>query len=197
MEEVTFGTVTYPPPPMPRAHLFFQCRAQTTMRMRAVRTMTSTGTRTAARTMSESRNTRVNTTQQCAPPGKQSSGGLPHLCRCEEASWYFGYLAGACFGWPGGGALYVQMVGCDDRWVRSPTSYLVALLLHRNVSCFFLFPALISNPGLARPHPHIPVERGHPSSSNLRAILWCHRVGFTLTKRASIGGIKLFLTSST
>lgn len=46
-------------------------------------------------------------------------------------------------------------------------------------------------------HHHIPTGTAHPSSSILSAILWCHRVGFTLTKRASIGGMKLFLTSST
>ena len=34
-----------------------------------------------------------------------------------------------------------------------------------------------------------------PSSSSLRLILWYHWVGFILTYRASIGGMKLFLTS--
>lgn len=39
-------------------HLFLQCRAQTTIRMRAVRAMTKTGTRTAASATSESGKTR-------------------------------------------------------------------------------------------------------------------------------------------
>lgn len=42
-------------------YLFLQCHAQTTIKMRAVRTMTNTGTRTAASATSKSRSTTINT----------------------------------------------------------------------------------------------------------------------------------------
>lgn len=44
-------------------------------------------------------------------------------------------------------------------------------------------------------HLYLPAGIWQPRSSSLSEILWCHRVGFILTNRASIGGMKLFLTS--
>lgn len=107
--------------------------------MSAVRTMTSTGTSTAARATSESKKTSVKTTEQpFTRVNNQPSepGRLLHLCRCVEASSCFGYLAGVWFGWPAGGVSYAQKVGCDEGGACSSTLALFALLEQKNVAFF-------------------------------------------------------------
>lgn len=60
-----FQTGTFPPLlDNEIIYLFLQCQAQTTTKMRAVRTMTKTGTRTAANATSKSRKATINTRWQ-------------------------------------------------------------------------------------------------------------------------------------
>lgn len=67
-------------------YLFFQWQAPTIVRMRAVRAMTNTGTRTAARAMSKHRD---NQYQAINVWVQSSDRRVSNLCWCEEASWCF------------------------------------------------------------------------------------------------------------
>lgn len=170
--------------------------------------MTNTGTRTAASATSKSKDTTINTRWQMSVFGTKKA--FPSLFKPKIWLTFASVRRHSSVSdvWGVCGLTKVRRAFRTHRWWRvtrggqHPRPWIcswprcekkIYIYLYIAASELLLFTGLFLY--LQINHLHRPEGIGQPSSSNFSAILWCHWVGLILTKRASIGGMKLFLTS--